>query len=341
MLMLDVNLLTWNGARYLPKLFASLRQQTCRDWALHVRDNGSTDGTWEAIADATASFPVPVDRARNTTNLGFAVGHNQLLAETSAPFVLLLNQDTILAPDYCAGLLAVFAAEPRAAAAQGVLLRWQMDAAEACERSVVIDTLGLRVLRNRRVVEWHAGERWPISALAASAYTEVFGISGALAMYRRAALAEVAFSGEVLDADFVSYKEDVDLAFRLRTAGWSAYLASRAQAWHDRTASGPRAWGDVAAARHRVGRTAFVRRYSYRNHLAMLIKNEHAENLVRDWPAILWYEGKKFLYLLLREPATLGGLRDLWRLRDRWRAKRAKVMGQVRITPTHLRRWFR
>lgn len=340
--LLDVHLLTWNGARYLPHLFQSLRAQTHRDWTLHIRDNASTDDTVRILEREAAQFPVSVTYTRNAENCGFAVGHNQLIAQAAAPFVLLLNQDTVLAPEYFTQLLEVLQAEPQAAAVQGVLLRWQCAAdGSAGERTTTIDTLGLRVLRNRRVVEWHTGVAWPIPELALRDRAEVFGVSGALPMYRRAALADVAWQDEVFDAQFVSYKEDVDLAFRLRMAGWSAYLASRARAWHDRTAAGPRTGGDWAALQNRAGRSSAVRRYSFRNHLAVLIKNEYRVNAHRDWWAIGWYEWKKFAYLLCREPLIiLGGLHDLWRMRHRLREQRAAIMRGARSTPAQMREWF-
>ena len=46
---LTINLITWNGAKFIPALFNSLRNQTFKNWELIIIDNGSTDGTVEAI----------------------------------------------------------------------------------------------------------------------------------------------------------------------------------------------------------------------------------------------------------------------------------------------------
>ncbi len=50
---------------------------------------------------------------------------------------------------------------------------------------------------------------------------EIFGVSATAAVYRREALRAVASGGEVFDPRLGSYYEDVDLAGRLRAAGFA------------------------------------------------------------------------------------------------------------------------
>lgn len=341
-----MHLVTWNGARYLPYLFSSLRAQTFRDWELFVLDNGSTDGTLEIIARALAEFPVPVEFVRNAGNTGFAAGQNAALRKTNGAFAQLLNQDVVLAPEYLERLAEFLDRTPDAAAAQGLLLRWTFDAEAdgGGARTRVIDSLGLRVFRNRRVVDACAGAEWPDDGTIADAPMEVFGVSGALPMYRRSALLDVAEGTperpEFFDESFGSYKEDVDLAFRLRTRGWRSYVVPAARAWHDRTAASPRVWTDAAAIAHRAAKSAPVRYHSYRNHLAVLCKNEHARNFVRDWPWILGYEAKKVAYCVLRERETLRALRDVWHALPALRAKRRAITARRRASAGDVRRWF-
>ena len=53
---LSVHLVTWNGAKYIPYLFASLRAQTFRDWSLVVLDNDSKDDTVLLIEKELANW---------------------------------------------------------------------------------------------------------------------------------------------------------------------------------------------------------------------------------------------------------------------------------------------
>lgn len=145
---------------------------------------------------------------------------------------------------------------------------------------------------------------------------------------------------EVFDEDFFSYKEDVDLAFRLRSAGWTAHVVPSTRAWHDRTAAGPRELTDAAAADLRRSKSPLVRYHSYKNHLLTLVKNEHRENFAWHWPWVVGYELKKLAYVLLRERDTLRALREVWQRIPAMRAKRRAIMAKWRVPPHELRRWF-
>ncbi|MDO8463517.1 MAG: glycosyltransferase family 2 protein [bacterium] len=324
---LTLQLVTWNGAAYLPHLFASLREQTMQGWDLVVVDNGSTDATVATLsrecARWRASATPKVQHIRNAENLGFAVGHHQAFACSTSAFVQLINQDVALAPDYLARCFAFFQTHPNTAAVQGALCRWDFPTQT---RTDEIDSLGLLVRRSRQVVELGAGEEY-----GSVTFGEVFGVSGALPMYRRAALQAVAHDGEVLDASFFSYKEDVDLAYRLRSAGWRAFVIPAARAWHDRTA---------AAHRKRRHRSAIERRLSYRNHLLTLVKNEHRATLRADVVPILLHEAQKLFYLAATEWGTLRALRDLPRLVPVMLEKRRKIMERYCVAPEVIGRWF-
>ncbi len=331
----------------MPYLFNSLRKQTYKDWELLAIDNNSQkDNTADLIEQELKNFPVQARLIRNKENNGFAGGHNQAVREIKSEYIQLLNQDMYLAPDYFARVVAMMDASPEAGAGQGLLLKWDFSKASNVERlassdslTEVIDTMGLRVLRNRRVVDFRTGEHATRYTLHATPI-EVFGVSGALPIYRRKAIEDVAFEGNMFDDEFGSYKEDVDLAFRLRSAGWKAYVATFARAWHDRTAAGPREMSDRAALHNRKGRPNYVNYYSYRNHLVVLLKNEHRANFAKDWPWILWYELKKFGYLFVTDWRTLKGLRDIKRLWPAIMEKRAYVMKHYKIKPEEMRAWF-
>ena len=80
---LSVHLVTWNGAKYIPFLLASLKNQTNKNWTLFILDNNSTDNTVESIQKELINFPAQSRLIVNAKNNGFAGGHNQLYAETN------------------------------------------------------------------------------------------------------------------------------------------------------------------------------------------------------------------------------------------------------------------
>ena len=83
-------------------------------------------------------------------------------------------------------------------------------------------------------------------------------------------------------------------------------------------------------------------RLSYRNHVLMLLKNEHLTNLAVDLPWILSFELRKLAYMLLLEPSVFfATLPDLIRNLPRALGKRHKTIGSARVKPKEIRKWFR
>lgn len=339
-----VSLATWNGARWLPYCLAALARSSCQEYFLMVVDNASADGSAELVQQFLHAHPALAARSRlaqNRANAGFARAHNQVLAWTKHPYVLVLNQDVVLGEAYLGELLGCLAHDDRAAAATGTLVRWNFDPATSylgSERAEpqVIDSCGLRVTRGRRVVNLRQGE--PVERAAADA-RRVFGVTATAALYRRQALEDVSRGSEVFDEDFTSYKEDVDLAWRLTNAGYDAWHLPQARAYHDRSVGrGGSLWGEVRLRqqRHREHRVQ-----SYTNHLLTLAKNERLANLARDWPWIAWHELGKALFLALTDPGTLlRGLARFARLLPRALAKRRQLRSTQRRSSSEVRQWW-
>lgn len=338
-----VQLVAWNGARYIPYLFASLKKQTSHDWQLLILDNNSTDNTATLIDKEIQNFPVSVEFIKGSENLGFAKGHNLLYKKTSASYVLLLNQDMYLGVD-CIEKLAHFLdhhADVSAVAPR--LMRWQFDLADDnLEKSFTndIDALGLKVFCNRRVVEQYTKQNWEQIKNTIVGEFEVFGVSGAFPMYRRAAVDAVAYDGGGLfDESYIAYKEDVDLAFRLQSVNTRAYVLINTVAYHDRTGAGADELSDIAAVANKRKQSKYVAYHSYKNHLRTLYKNEYWQNLALDFPWVLWYELKKFVYYLLLDRAVLKGLKEVWVGRAELRAKRQHLKRLHIASWRDLRKW--
>ena len=308
-----VSLVTYNGLRWLPGCLASLAAQTCADVELLVVDNGSADGTAAWLAehlppDALATYEPWTD------NQGYAAGHNHNLARARGRPVLLLNQDVELDPGFLAAALAVLDADPTVAAVQGRVRRLGPDGT----RLAVLDTTGLVMARDRRVISRAQGTIDGPDAPSAVA-GPVWGVDGPLPVLRTAALREARLprmpgeGTEVLDEAFFSYKEDVDLAWRLRRLGWRAWYQPAALAWHARGDSGSATgrWQDIARARRSV--PGSVRARPWRNHRLMLLKNEELRPFLRDLPWIARHELRSLGYALVADRDVLRAVPGLLR----------------------------
>lgn len=344
---LSIQLVTWNGAKYIPYLFKSLREQTFKDYFLHILDNGSSDQTIELIEKELNSLNALGELIKNEENLGFANGHNLLYRATLniqheiGEYVLLLNQDMFLKPDCLEKLINFLDNNSQAAVVSPRLMRWDFNKLQVLNCDLPdsfteqIDSLGLQVFRNRRVAEIETGERW----LQEIGAREVFGVSGALPMFRRPCLEAVKFAdGAIFDSLYHSYKEDVDLAYRLQLAGFKNYVLLEALAYHDRSGAGPKNASDLSALKNKQTQSDLIKYHSYKNHLMTLYKNEFWQNFLLDFPCILWYELKKFIYFLFFERGALSGLSYIWRHKKELKEKRIFIKNQRKISWREMRK---
>jgi hypothetical protein len=187
-------------------------------------DNGSRPEERERLArEAPEARVVTFSR-----NLGFAAAANEGIVRTRAPYVLLLNNDAVLAPDYTARLAARLALDERLAAVQGLVLE---------KGSSRIDSAGFRWNDRGEAVPVLGGEE--ASRIHATAF-EVPGVSATAVLFRREALTDVGRHGHFFDDRFFAYYEDVDLSLRLARAGWRFACDPQAVAWHEGSRTGRR-----------------------------------------------------------------------------------------------------
>lgn len=325
-LTVTVCLLTWNGEKYLPAFLNSLLEQTFKNWELLVLDNASAD---KSVAIINEYYP-PAKIIRQKQNIGFAKGNNLLLKWSKSDYVLVVNQDIVLAKNYLQTLVDFLEKHTQAASCAGQLFYWDFDNHIFTDQA---DSFGLRIDRRRSIIDYLQGQIAPTLETQ-----EVFGLSGAAVMYRRKALESVKYKiaaddYEYFDEDFFAYKEDVDLAWRLRLWSWENWLVSETRAYHDRTIS------QTKPAKDRRLR-GLANRLSYRNHIWLLYKNSFTQDILQDWRFILWYEFKKVIYLLIFERSTLLAWRDFFKYYAKMSKKRKYIMRNNQVKSESIKQWF-
>ena len=308
---ISIVLVTWNSAPYLRRCLEGILHQTVRDRELIVVDNASTD----ASVDLAAPHATRV--IRNETNRGFSAAVNQALAVASGELLLVVNPDCYLEPEYAERLAAAF--DERVGSASGLLIRaqgWDI------EPTKDIDSAGMRMTRNGRHLD---------ITVRPAALTEVFGVSGAAAMYRVAFLRDVAVDGQALDEDFFAYREDADLAWRGRVLGWKALCEPAAVAYHVR-----RVTPEV-----RRSLPAEVNMHSVKNRFLLRIKNEGPYLALRNAPFEIVRDLVVMVAALTIERSSLPAFGWLWRNRSRVLAHRKAIQQRRRTPDSELARWFR
>jgi glycosyltransferase involved in cell wall biosynthesis len=118
----DILLSTFNGEAFLPEQLDSLLAQSFSNWRLSIRDDGSTDRTWEILEDYAGRDP-RIELLPERAHLGAQGSFSRLLENARPDSVYFLSdQDDVWPEDRLARMLDAFAAAAEAAPSKTPLL---------------------------------------------------------------------------------------------------------------------------------------------------------------------------------------------------------------------------
>ena len=291
----SIVIVNWNGRQYLERCLTALFASVSDQIDVILVDNGSTDDSREWVA---THFP-QVQIIALPVNTGFAVANNLGIRATSAPYVVLLNNDTEVQTGWLDALLNVAESDQTIGMCAPRVVLADLDN--------TIDSAGIRI--DIWGFAWQIGHNQPDGA-AFQVPQDVFGPSGAAALYRRAMLDQIG----LLDEDFESYYEDVDLAWRAQQAGWRCRYVPQAKVLHVHSATSRR------QPEHKLYLTT-------RNRWWSLIKNYPLPRLWLMFPLIAIADGisliralwqyRSLIPLKARRDALIG-LQGMWAKRHRY-----------------------
>lgn len=218
---LVVVLLNWNGYRDTLECLDSLQKITSPPFDPIVVDNGSSDGSVEKIRARYPDLPI----FETKQNLGFAGGNNvgiEWALRKGAEWILLLNNDTTVAPDLLEKLLAAAKEKPNGKIFGAKIYRYSDP-----ER---IDHLG--GFWREEIAEFTS----PASGALDHPYFEmeqVDYVCGAALFFHRSVVEKVG----LLEPKFFLFWEETDFCFRARRAGFEVWTVPEARVWHKVSAS--------------------------------------------------------------------------------------------------------
>lgn len=263
----------------------------------------------EAQSDKILPDPLPSNtrRVELPDNEGTTGSINRAVAGTESQYVLLLNNDIELQPDYVEKLVCALDADPKLGFATGKLLRaTQRTHLDGAGDAMLVAGAGYRL-----------GNLDPDIGQFDQAEPVIAGC-GAAVLYRRETL--VSCGG--LDLEFFAYLDDLDLGLRAQLLGFSGLYRPDAVAYHIGSAT----LGDTLHPR--------VIEYLTRNQIYLLVKDYPRPVLRRLLPNILLYQGMWLLFALRNRAlgAYLRGLIGALRGWGNMRTKHRDLMSKRQIT---------
>lgn len=294
----SVIVLNCNGRELLRACLNSLAQQTNSSFETVVVDNGSTDGSLEMLAQQypqVRAIPLPDNR-------GFSIANNVAMKDAigrGAEFVLLLNNDTVVAPTLIDELVAVIQTDTSIAA--------------VCPKIYFADQPDLF---------WYAGADFSLSTAHLVQHgwkqhdtgqfdhrQEVTVVTGCAVLVRASAMRDVG----LLDESLWAYLEDLEWSIRFRQHGYRLRMAPKALVWHKDGATWVRMLANGSQAKRQY--------YSTRN--LVLI----------GWKHTRWWQMPTYaIGFLINELAFYTALR-IWRrdFRALWAIYRGTAAGLMHV----------
>ena len=285
----------WNNKAILGECFESIFNQTYPEIHVIFVDNGSSD---DSVAFVKGSYP-QVEIIEPGYNSGFAKGNNigitKALADLSVEYIVLLNSDARLAPDWTTKLIEFARQKPKGAMFQSITLDYY--------NHDVIDSTHIYISRNGQGTQGG----WRFYYKSELGPRRVFGVNAAACMISRRFLDRQPFNDEIFDETMFMYLEDIDLAARAILLGWDNYLVPDTRAYHMGSASSGKNPG-------------FSLYMTFRNNSAVLFKNLPLGMLIKMWPKIIRgdIDTIKTLRRTNRKPAV-------------WKVVKGRIAGLLRL----------
>ena len=317
--LVSVILVNYNSMGFIQPLCESLSCQTYRPVEVLLFDNGSVDGSVEYLKRRHGEISI-YEMGRNT---GFSLPNNEGIRKAEGEYILTLNMDVVIEPDFIAEMVNAIETDPRVGWVAGKMLKLTCEGVKSDE----IDCLGHHMARFRYATEtdYSVPFRWEYY----STLRPVFGASACAALYRRAMLEDVAPDGEFFDEDFFAFWEDVDLDWRAQQRGWTCLFTPKAVGYHVRGGSGLGSRPEIAAC-------------YLSNRFLTMIKNDDLVHLAQDiWP-IARRTARDLAVALRDNPRMLPiALFRVIRLLPRMARKRRAIKRRCPVSRAHIRSLIR
>jgi GT2 family glycosyltransferase len=319
--LVSITIVTYNSGRFIKRCLESVLAQRYPNREIIVIDNNSQDGT----VDILEQFEDRCTVVYNEENIGFAAAQNQAIGVSSGDWVLTLNPDVLLLPNFIQALVDAGEIHPKIGTVCGKLLA--MTATFDIPARPLVDSTGIYFNPMLRHLDRGSQE---IDNGHYLKHEYVFGATAAAALYRRKMIENISFDGEFFDSDFFVYREDADVAWRAQLMGWSCIYAPLARGYHVRN----------VLPGNRRALPPEINMHSVKNRFLMRIKNISVDLYRKNWFSITVRDLAVIGCCIVREHTSL---KAFWFLAKNWRRAMAKrkMIQERRVASTEdMAAWF-
>ncbi len=333
---ISIVIIHYNTPEYLETCIESILGQSYPNIEVIFIDNNSPDKTGLNFVKKKYEHLDNFKLIYNMKNLGYAKAANQgIKIGNDAKYIVITNPDIIYSKDYFTNCVERIKKDAKTASITGKVYKYDFDRKKKTD---IIDTVGLFAYKNRRFIDDGQGL---IDEGQFNEEADVFGVSGACPLYRKEALEDVKINNEYFDEDFFMYKEDVDLAWRLKIYGWKSLYYPKAIAYHGRGTGVHRRFFNKEILQVRERLSKFQKHYSFRNQYLMQAKNEFFSNFILDFFWIMSRKTLMFIYITFKEPYLWKSYFQYLKLLPKILKKRRVIMRNKKISAGKMRKYFK
>lgn len=208
----DIIILVWNELRLTKDCIESLTRHTRYPYRLILIDNGSRQETMEYLRGLKERRDIEISLIRNEQNLGFVKAVNQGLNASDAPYVCLLNNDTLLSEDWLSEMIEVSENNPQI----GILNPSSNTLGQYLRAGDTVDSYaeGLKDLKGK--------------------WQEMSQCVGFCMLVKRAVIGKIGLLDEIFSPYFF---EESDFCRRARAAGFKCARAKGSYVYHEGSAT--------------------------------------------------------------------------------------------------------
>lgn len=207
-------ILNWNGKEDTIECLESLHEITYPNYQILLVDNGSTDGSVKCFMER---YP-EIEIVENGKNLGFAEGNNvgiRRALERGVDYVLLLNNDTIVKPDFLDEMIELGKNDHSVGIIGPTVYNFN-----DLKNPNAVGCIGFRFNF------WLGGN--PINVKDSSKSQKIDMLSGCCMLIKTEVLKRVG----LLDTIYFFGWEDADFCFKVRNFGYKITPAKKGIIWH-------------------------------------------------------------------------------------------------------------